>query len=272
LSTHEPPSGHTEDSRPKDSYPEDSAIEGSHPQADHDGAARLWDDMYRSRPRVWSGRPNPQLVAEAAGLTPGTALDLGCGEGADALWLAERGWTVTAVDVSAVALERAAGHAAESEAGHRVTWLQRDLETWQPDTTFDLVSAQFLHSTEMPWQRSHRTAADAVRPGGTLLVVGHHPDGMPPWSSHSQSTPSDAGHSQAGHSHSSGAPDHSAGHSGTARYFTAEQLVDELGITLPEWSVEVVESREREATGPDGQVAILADAVVRAVRLGSPGS
>ncbi|MFJ5695224.1 SAM-dependent methyltransferase [Arthrobacter sp. NPDC093125] len=252
-------------------------MEGSHPRTNHDGAARLWDDMYRSRPRVWSGRPNPQLVAEAAGLAPGTALDLGCGEGADALWLAERGWTVTAVDVSAVALERAAGHAAESEAGHRVTWLQRDLETWQPDTTFDLVSAQFLHSTEMPWQRSHRTAADAVRPGGTLLVVGHHPDGMPPWSSHSetshsQSTPSDASHSEAGHSHSSGAADHSAGHSGTARYFTAEQLVDELGITLPEWSVEVAESREREATGPDGQVAILADAVVRAVRLGSPGS
>lgn len=261
MSTHEPQSGHIEDSQPKD----------SHLQETHDAAARLWDDMYRSRPRVWSGRPNPQLVAEAASLTPGTALDLGCGEGADALWLAGRGWTVTAVDVSAVALERAAGHAAESEAGHRVTWLQRDLETWRPDATFDLVSAQFLHSTEMPWQRSHRIAADAVRPGGTLLVVGHHPDGMPPWSSHSQ-----ANHSQANHSHSGGAEDHSAGHSaghsGTARYFTVEQLVEELGITLPEWSVEVAESREREATGPDGQVAILADAVVRAVRLGSPGS
>ena len=252
MSTHEPQSGQVEDSQPKDSQP----------QKTHDGAARLWDDMYRSRPRVWSGRPNPQLVAEAAGLTPGTALDLGCGEGADALWLAERGWTVTAVDVSAVALERAAGHAAESEAGHRVTWLQRDLETWQPEEKFDLVSAQFLHSTEMPWQRSHRIAADAVRPGGTLLVVGHHPDGMPPWSSHSQ----------ASHSHSSGAEDHSAGHSGTARYFTVEQLVEELGITRPEWSLEVAESREREATGPDGQVAILADAVVRAVRLGSPVS
>lgn len=262
MSTHETPSGNVEDSRPED----------SRPQTTHGGAARLWDDMYRSRPRVWSGRPNPQLVAEAAGLTPGTALDLGCGEGADALWLAERGWTVTAVDVSAVALERAAGHAAESEVGHRVTWLQRDLETWQPETTFDLVSAQFLHSTEMPWQRSHRIAADAVRPGGTLLVVGHHPDGMPPWSSHSQSGHSQSGPNPSSHNHSSGAEDHSAGHSGTAKYFTAEQLVEELGITPPEWSVEVVESREREATGPDGQVACLADAVVRAVRLGSSGS
>lgn len=244
MSTHEPPSGHSEDT--------------SHPQTTDAGAARLWDDMYRSRPRVWSGRPNPQLVAEAAGLSPGTALDLGCGEGADALWLAERGWTVTAVDVSAVALERAAGHAAESEAGYRITWLQRDLEIWQPDTTFDLVSAQFLHSTEMPWQRSHRIAADAVQPGGTLLVVGHHPDGMPPWSSHSQ----------ASSSQSNGVPDHSAGHG--ARYFTPGQLVDELGIAPPEWNVEVAESREREATGPDGQVAILADAVIRAVRVGSP--
>jgi len=225
--------------------------------------------MYRSRPRVWSGRPNPQLVAEAAGLPPGTALDLGCGEGADALWLAERGWTVTAVDVSAVALERAAGHAAESEAGHRVTWLQRDLETWQPDTAFDLVSAQFLHSTEMPWQRSHRIAAAAVRPGGTLLVVGHHPDGLPPWSSRGKATPNQPDHSRSSHSQACGA-DHSAGHGGTVRYFTPEELVHELGITPPEWNVEVAESREREAAGPDGQVAIIADAVVRAVRLSSP--
>jgi SAM-dependent methyltransferase len=225
--------------------------------------------MYRSRPRVWSGRPNPQLVAEAAGLAPGKALDLGCGEGADALWLAEHGWTVTAVDVSAVALERAAVHAAESEAGYRVTWLQRDLETWQPDTTYDLVSAQFLHSTEMPWQRSHRIAADAVRPGGTLLVVGHHPEGLPPWSGHNQS-----GHTQSGPSQPSRPANHNAnhdsGHGGAAKYYTPRQLVDELGLIPPEWTVDVAESREREATGPDGQVAILADAVVRAVRRGSP--
>lgn len=229
---------------------------GGQAEPTDDGAARLWDEMYRSRARVWSGRPNPQLVVEAAGLTPGTALDLGCGEGADALWLAERGWTVTAVDVSAVALERAAGRAAESEAGHRVTWLQRDLETWAPDVQFDLVSAQFLHSTEMPWQRSHRIAADAVRPGGTLLVVGHHPDGLPPWASHRNS------------SHGPDAPDGQApGGHGTGRYFTPGQLVAELGIAPPEWDVEVAESREREATGPDGQMAILADAVVRATRL-----
>ncbi|WP_230119825.1 class I SAM-dependent methyltransferase [Arthrobacter sp. Bi83] len=203
--------------------------------------------MYRSRPRIWSGRPNPQLVAETAGLRPGTALDLGCGEGADALWLAGRGWTVTAVDVSAVALERAAAHAAELEAGRRITWLRQDLETWKPQEQFDLVSAQFLHSTEMPWQRSHRIAAGAVRPGGTLLIVGHHPEGLPPWSGHSHSDDGGAGHA-------------------AGRFFTAEELVSELRLTAPEWRVDVAEAREREATGPDGQMALLADAVLRATR------
>lgn len=221
----------------------------------HDGAARHWDDLYRSRPRVWSGRPNPQLVAEAAGLKPGTALDLGCGEGADALWLAEQGWTVTAVDVSAVALERAGLHAASSPAGNRITWLQRDLDTWAPEEQFDLVSAQFLHSTEAPWQRPHRVAAGAVRPGGTLLIVGHHPDGLPPWRSLSDGD---------GHSHGGD------GHAGPGMFFTAEQAAAELGIAPPEWRVEVAASREREATGPDGQSATLADAVLRATRLGPP--
>ena len=231
-----------------------SEYDGSSNEAARDGAAQLWDEMYRSRPRVWSGRPNPQLVAEAAGLPPGKALDLGCGEGADALWLAERGWTVTAVDVSAVALERAAAHAAEAGVGDRVTWLQRDLATWTPEEQFDLVSVQFLHSTVAPWQPPHRLAANAVRPGGTLLIVGHHPDGLPPWSSHQ-------GGSHQGNSHAD-----------TGMFFTADQLTAELGIAPPEWIVDVAESREREATGPDGQTAILADAVLRATRLARPAA
>jgi SAM-dependent methyltransferase len=228
----------------------------------HDGAARHWDDLYRSRPRVWSGRPNPQLVAEAAGLKPGTALDLGCGEGADALWLAEQGWTVTAVDVSAVALERAGLHAASSPAGNRITWLQRDLDAWAPEEQFDLVSAQFLHSTEAPWQRPHRVAADAVRPGGTLLIVGHHPDGLPPWRSLSdERSPAEEHNQEHGHAHGGD------GHASSEMFFTAEQAAAELGIAPPGWRVEVAASREREATGPDGQSATLADAVLRATRL-----
>ena len=237
----------------------------------HDGAARHWDEMYRSRPRVWSGRPNPQLVAEAAALEPGTALDLGCGEGADALWLAEQGWTVTAVDVSAVALERAEQHAAGSAAGNRITWLQRDLDAWAPEEQFDLVSAQFLHSTEAPWQRPHRVAADAVSTGGTLLIVGHHPEGLPPW----RSNPDQDDHAQAGGhangSHASGSHASGSGaHAGPEMFFTAEQAAAELGIAPPKWRVEVAARREREATGPDGQSAVLADAVLRATRLQPP--
>ena len=79
--------------------------DGSDPAAE-------WDAMYAERDAVWSGEPNPHLVAEVAALTPGTALDVGCGEGADAVWLARQGWAVTAVDVSQVALERARGSGA----------------------------------------------------------------------------------------------------------------------------------------------------------------
>ena len=202
-------------------------------------AAQLWDERYRSRPRVWSGRPNPQLLAEAAGLPPGHALDLGCGEGADAIWLAAQGWTVTAVDVSAVALERAAAHALESGQTGNIEWVRQDLATWVPERQYELVSAQFLHSTLMPWQPALQLAAAAVRTGGTLLVVGHHPEGLPPWGNH-----------------------HSP-----ETYFTAEDVVRELGIEAPEWRVDLVESRRRSMTGPDGEPAEIADAVLRASRL-----
>ncbi|HWE91992.1 MAG TPA: class I SAM-dependent methyltransferase [Pseudonocardiaceae bacterium] len=141
----------------------------------------FWDDRYRSADRLWSGEPNPQLVAQTADLTPGEALDVGCGEGADAIWLASRGWTVTAVDWSAVALERAAGHAAaqgERIAG-RITWQHHDLLSWDPGPQrFDLVSSQFMHLPGPDLDALHRRMAAAVRPGGTLLVVAHHPDDL----------------------------------------------------------------------------------------------
>lgn len=86
----------------------------------------FWDDRYRSAGRLWSGQPNPQLVAQTAGLTPGDALDAGCGEGADAIWLARRGWNVTAVDVSAVALERAAASAGVEGVPARIVWRRED--------------------------------------------------------------------------------------------------------------------------------------------------
>lgn len=213
-----------------------------HQHSDGGTAAQLWDEKYRSRARIWSGEPNPQLTAEAADLPPGTALDLGCGEGADAIWLASRGWTVTAVDVSAVALERAKAHARERGQAGSITWVQQDLATWVPGELFDLVTAQFLHSTVMPWQQALQLAAAAVRTGGVLLIVGHHPDGLPPWGQHHD-------------------------HHASERFYTAEQLAGELGIAAPGWRLDVVDTRHRSAFGPDGEAAALTDAVLRATRL-----
>ncbi|MFE6743403.1 class I SAM-dependent methyltransferase [Streptomyces tubercidicus] len=141
----------------------------------------FWDTRYAESDRMWSGRPNSALVREAGDLTPGRALDLGCGEGADAIWLAERGWEVTAVDISRVALGRAAEHAAAAAVADRVNWQQHDLGTTFPGGTFDLVTAQFLHSptSAMPRDSILRKAAGAVAPGGVLLIVGHA--GLPTW-------------------------------------------------------------------------------------------
>jgi uncharacterized protein with HEPN domain len=111
----------------------------------HDKAS--WDDRYRSSQRVWSRNPNPQLVTEIADLAPGRALDVGCGEGADAIWLARRGWDVVACDLSAVALERGAQHARETDPGAaaRIDWQEADLLASPPaPDSFDLVTAQFM--------------------------------------------------------------------------------------------------------------------------------
>jgi SAM-dependent methyltransferase len=103
-----------------------------------------WDDRYGSTHRVWSGEPNPQLVDRVTRLTPGRALEVGCGEGADAIWLAEQGWDVTALDVSQVALDKAAAHAADR--GLTVTWRRADLAGWPGEPgAYDLVSAQFMY-------------------------------------------------------------------------------------------------------------------------------
>jgi SAM-dependent methyltransferase len=133
-----------------------------------------YDELYRSAQSVWSGRPNRQLVVEAADLPPGTALDAGSGEGGDALWLAERGWRVTAVDFSPVALERAAAVARARGLADRIEWRHEDLDVWTPKAgRFDLVTAHYLHATWSDRPGMFRRLASAVAPGGTLLVVGH---------------------------------------------------------------------------------------------------
>lgn len=155
-----------------------------HHSHDHGGATDLadlfsqstWDARYSGSERVWSGNPNPRLVEHVTGLPPGDALDVGAGEGADAVWLATQGWQVTALDVSPVALARAAAHAADAGVGDRVTTLQHDLLDGPPvPGTYDLVSAQFWHPPLDRFDELFRSLGALVRPGGFLLVVGHHP-------------------------------------------------------------------------------------------------
>jgi SAM-dependent methyltransferase len=205
---------------------------------DHDErfTAAYWDERYGTAERFWSGAPNVQLVAEAADLAPGTALDAGSGEGGDAHWLAARGWRVTALDVSAVALQRAAAHTPPDVAG-RIHWQQADLTRWEPDgAAFDLVTAQFLHFPTALREQVYARLAAAVAPGGTLLIVGHEPSEL-----HTGLN---------GHE-----PD---------LFATAEQLAADLDPE--EWEILVAESRSRIVRVPDGREAPGSDAVLRARR------
>lgn len=205
------------------------------------GPSEFWDEFYSERQRVWSGKPNGALVREVSMIAPGRAIDLGCGEGADAIWLAERGWTVTGVDVSAVALGRAALHAEEAGVADRITWLARDLAEWEPEDAWDLVTASFLHSPiSMPREAILLAATRAVAPGGTLFVVGH--SAFPPWADHAHDD---------------------------VHMPSAQELAASLGLRTDEWEIETSTSEGREATGPEGQTAVLTDAVLKARRLPS---
>ena len=193
-----------------------------------------WEEHYGERDRVWSGRVNTRLAEVVSTLEPGRALDLGCGEGGDACWLAERGWTVVAVDISDTALQRAAADADARELGDRIEFAQHDLSDGFPGGTFDLISAHFLHST-IPLDRPRilKNAADAVRPNGLLLIVDHA--GPPPWAS------------KLAHHH---------------EFPSAEEVVVSLELDDGEWERVRVEAVERQATGPDGQQGTLVDNVI----------
>jgi len=139
-----------------------------------DEVGEFWDQRYADRETLWSGEPNGTLLTETRDLRPGRALDVGCGEGADALWLAAAGWAVTALDVSRVALARASRQA-ELAGVTTVRWLQAGLvEAALPSGTFDLVSAHYPALLRSPGNDAERALLDAVAPGGVLLVV-HHP-------------------------------------------------------------------------------------------------
>jgi SAM-dependent methyltransferase len=138
--------------------------------------AAEWDARYsEGEGAMWSGRPNGRLVAEVADLSPGRVLDVACGEGADAIWLARRGWTVTAIDISDVAVGRA--REAAELAGVAVEWVRGDaLQTPFPARSFDLVSMQYPALPKAAGEAAVRTLLDTVRPRGLLLAVYHDLD------------------------------------------------------------------------------------------------
>lgn len=216
-----------------------AAGHGDEPPVAHDQA--YWDERYRSQARLWSREPNRYLVSEASGLDPGTALDAGCGEGADAIWLAERGWQVLAVDLSAVAVQRAAANAAAAgdRVASRIDWQQADLTGWDPGRDrFDLVSSQYLHLP--PGQREpliQRLAA-AVRPGGALLVCAHHPSDLHTTIRRPQQP---------------------------ELFFTGDEIAALLDPAR--WQVVTNAAPERTATDPEGRSVTIRDTVLRARRL-----
>lgn len=196
--------------------------------------AESWDRMWSQRP-ARRAEPNAFLVESVAELAPGAALDVGCGVGGDALWLAARGWQVTAIDISNVALDRA--RAADPE--RQVTWLQADLSAWQPPTdAFDLVSAHFLHVAPAERPAFFARLARAVRVGGALVFASHHPSdlettiGRPPLAD---------------------------------LYFTAEEV--EAALSHGRWEPLVRGTRERTVRDREGRALTIRDAVLKARRV-----
>ena len=184
---------------------------------------------------MWSGAPNATLVDVLTDLEPGRALDLGCGEGGDAIWLAGRGWTVTGIDIAPTAIARARAAADAAGLGEdRIRFLAADLAAVAHDELFDLVTASFFHSTvELPRTDILRRAAGRVAPGGHLFLLTHA--AIPPW-----------------------APAHVHDH----RFLTPDEELDELQLDGTEWHPVRVTTVERAVTASDGRSAVLEDGVV----------
>ncbi|MDQ3632113.1 MAG: class I SAM-dependent methyltransferase [Actinomycetota bacterium] len=200
-------------------------------------AQQFWDAMYRGRDPQRPGRPHPYLVDELGAASPGTALELGCGDGANAIWLAARGWAVTAVDVSQVALDRVAAFARRAGVASHVRWERADLRDWTTTETFDLAAAFFLHTPlELDYPSTTRRAAEQVRADGTLLVIGHYT--LPPWAWE---------------------PDNTDG------LLSAGELASALALDDRTWSIDVADQLAR-SVNYDGQQHVILDAVLHALR------
>lgn len=198
-----------------------------------------WEARYAGAAPIWSGAVNATTADVLESMPPGRALDLGCGEGGDAIWLAGRGWRVTGVDISPTATARGAAAADAAGVADRIAWIAADLADWVPDGGYDLVTASFLHSTvALPRTAILRRAASAVVPGGHLLIVSHA--APPPW------------HRPEDHDHGP--------HRDPLR--SPEEELVELALPADDWVTVLAETRRRRATGPDGAPAHLDDGVL----------
>lgn len=206
-------------------------------------AAQFWERHHRAHPPAERPRVNPLLSEVAADLGPGVALDLGCGGGGDALWLAERGWRVTAVDISATAVARLAATAERLGLSDRITGQRHDLSRSFPPGAFELVSAQYLQSpVQLDRAAILRTAAAALVPGGRMLIVDH--GSVAPWS-WNRDRPT--------------------------RFPTPLELAADLDLDPDEWRLERADAPRRWADGPDGQRAEVVDTVILLGRLDRTG-
>jgi ubiquinone/menaquinone biosynthesis C-methylase UbiE len=192
-----------------------------------------WNERYAQKDLVWTAEPNRRFAAEVEALEPGRALDLACGEGRNAVWLAEHDWRVTGVDFADVALAKAARLAASR--GVEVEWVVADVLDYEPEPrAFDLVAVLYLQLRRDELLHALRTAAGAVAPGGTLLVLGHDTTNL---------------------------TDGHGGPKDASVLYTAEDVVPALGGLV----VEQAEAVERTVPLEDGE-AVAIDAFVRAHR------
>ncbi|WP_223809212.1 class I SAM-dependent methyltransferase [Nocardiopsis listeri] len=217
---------------------------GTHVRGEFD--REFWEERYRDghghgeHGQNGPGEPNPQLVAAARDLAPGRVLEVGAGLGADSLWLARHGWEVTAVDISANALDRARASVGrvDAEAAARIRWVRADATALEPHLSgFDLVTSHYAHP-EGPFAKLVEHLADRVAPDGRLLIVGHDP--------------SDA------HGH--------APHAGHGRAHVAPEEVTAV-LGTDRWRVLAAEPRSRTRRRGDGTEVTMTDAVVLAHRV-----
>ena len=207
----------------------------------HDFDRTYWERRWQETPaddrnNLLLRPPHPYVIQETAHLATGSALECGCGDGAEAVWLASNGWQVVAADISSSAIERTAWRAQAMDVANKVRAVEADLSQWQPDERFDLVTSHYAHPT-MPQLDFYTRVAEWVKPGGTLLLVGHlHV------------------HRDTGHDH----------HPPASVSVTAASITDRLGTENSQ--IETAKEVER-FVAPHGRELTLHDVVVRATRL-----